>query len=461
MLNRVGSHALVIGGSIAGLTTARVLSDFFDHVTILERDPIAAHPAARKSIPQGNHLHVLMLGGQRVLSSLYPGFTDRLEALGSVRVRFVKDLAFYLPDRKTHSLSGSVDEPRDLGIDGFSQGRELLEHCLRRATLELPGISLESGVSVQGLIYDGSRVRGLRYDHPDGACALEADLIVDAGGRGSRAPQWLSELGFEAPAETSIGVDFAYASGRFRIPADYNEPEKVMLFGGPPPRYPNSAGISAIEHDTWQVSLAGRFGDYPPADREGFLAFARALPTPRLYEFIKDAEQLTDLYQHRFPTSVQRHYERLATFPDRFIVLGDAICSFNPVYGQGMSSATLQVQALQNLLKERVAKGIDSPLDQLAMAFFPRAADVIAAPWILASAFDFTFPQTKGDRPPSMSEGAAYFRALDALSAEDPEVHRIMVEVFQLARPLLSLWQEPLFSRVSERLRHPPAKDSA
>ncbi|HEX4210208.1 MAG TPA: hypothetical protein VHY56_07445, partial [Candidatus Binataceae bacterium] len=186
---------------------------------------------------------------------------------------------------------------------------------------------------------------------------------------------------------------------------------------------------------------------------DGFFAFARALPTPRLYEFIKDAEQVSDFHQHRFPTSVQRHYERLSAFPEGFVVLGDAICSFNPVYGQGMSSAMLQVQALQNLLNERVTKNEGPPLAKLADAFFPRAADVIATPWILASAFDFAFPQTKGERPPNMGEGAAYFAALDALSVEDPEVHRTLVEVFQLARPLLSLWQEPLFSRVNDRLQ--------
>ncbi|HUN59951.1 MAG TPA: hypothetical protein VMU41_17720 [Candidatus Binataceae bacterium] len=453
MSNRIGSQALVIGGSIAGLATARVLSDLFDHVTVLERDAIEPRPAARKSIPQGNHLHVLMLGGQRVLSSLYPGFTSRLEGLGSVRCRFAKDLAFYTPTRKTYSLTGSVTEPRDLGIDVYSQSRELLEHAVRQATLEIPNINFESGVTAQGLIYDGSRVRGVRYDGPDGSRTLETDLVVDNGGRGSRAPKWLAELGFEQPDETTIGVDFAYASARFRIPASYREPERVMLFGGPPPNYPSGGGISAIENDMWQVSLAGRFGKYPPAERDGFFAFIRELPTPQMYGLIKDAEQVTDFYQHRFPTSVQRHYERLSAFPEGFVVLGDAICSFNPVYGQGMSSAMLQVQALQNLLNERIAKGDGSPLAKLATSFFPRAADVIATPWILASAFDFAYPQTKGERPPNLGEGAAYFAALDGLSVEDPEVHRTLIEVFQLARPLLSLWQEPLFSRVNARLQ--------
>lgn len=452
MSNHLGSQAFVIGGSIAGLTTARVLSDFFDQVTIFERDLLPDGPAARKSIPQGNHLHALMLGGQRVLSSLYPNFTERLEGLGSVRVRFAREVAFYLLDRKRYSLTGSIKEPRDLGIDAFSQSRELLEYGVRQATLAAPNIKLQSGVTIQGLSYDGVSVRGLRYEEGGNVRTAEADLIVDAGGRGSRAPRWLAEMNFAQPEETTIGVDFAYASARFRRPASFQEPEKVMLFGGPAPKYPNGGGISCIENDLWQVSLAGRFGNYPPAEREGFFAFARELPSNGLYERIKDAEQVTDFYQHRFPTSVQRHYERLQAFPERFMVIGDAICSFNPVYGQGMSSAALQVQALQNLLNERVAGGESAPLDHLGMAFFPRAADVIVAPWIFASGLDFMFPQTVGQRPPNMSEGAAYFAALDALSAEDPDVQRILMEVIQLARPLMTLWQEPLFSRANERI---------
>jgi 2-polyprenyl-6-methoxyphenol hydroxylase-like FAD-dependent oxidoreductase len=455
MSNRLGSQAVIIGGSIAGLTTARVLSAFFDQVTIFERDPLPDHPAPRKSIPQGNHLHALMLGGQRVLSSLYPDFTTQLEGLGATRFRFTSEVAFYTLNRKSHSLTGSIKAPRDLGIDGFSQSRELLEYCVRQATLATPNIRLESGITVQGLSYYGTRVRGLRYEEAGNPRKVEADLVVDAGGRGSRAPRWLAEMGFAQPEETTIGVDFAYASARFRRPASFQDAEKIMLFGGPAPKYPNGGGISTIENDLWQVSLAGRFGDYPPSDRDGFFAFARELPSSGLYERIKDAEQVTDFYQHRFPSSVQRHYERLAAFPERFVVLGDAICSFNPVYGQGMSSAALQVQALQNLLKERVANGENQPLDQLATAFFPQAADVIAAPWILSSAFDFMFPQTVGERPPNMGEGAAYFAALDALSTDDVEVQRILTEVVQLARPLMALWQEPLFSRVNERMRRP------
>jgi alpha/beta hydrolase fold len=200
------------------------------------------------------------------------------------------------------------------------------------------------------------------------------------------------------PAETTIGVDFAYTSTKYRIPGYHGEPERILGFFPIPPHSANGGFFAEIENDTWHVSLFGRFGDYPPVDEAGFLAFARSLPTPRLYEIIKDAERVTDIVQHRYPTSVQRHYERLAAFPDGFLVLGDAICSFNPVYGQGMSSAALQVMALQDLLTERVDDS--HGLDGLAPAFFPRAAEVIATPWALAAASDFAYPQTVGERPP-------------------------------------------------------------
>jgi 2-polyprenyl-6-methoxyphenol hydroxylase-like FAD-dependent oxidoreductase len=461
MPDRLGQHAVVIGGSIAGLMVARVLADHFDQVTVLDRDHIEARPAVHKSVPQGNHLHALMLGGQQVLSSLYPGFTDRLQQLGAVRFRFGIEAAFFFPGGRSYTPTGSVREPRDLGIDGYSQSRGLLEHCVRQCSLDLPNLKFEGDAAVQGLIYEHGQVRGVRFDRNGVPDSVSADLVVDAGGRGSRAPRWLTELGFKTPEETIIGCDFAYTSAKFRKPANYDAPEKVMLFGGPPPKFPNGAGIGTIENETWMVSLAGRFGQYPPTDEAGFFEFAKALPTKRFYELIKDAERISDITHHRFPTSVQRHYERLSAFPERFLVLGDAISSFNPVYGQGMSSAALQVKALQQLLSARVIQSPETALAGLGAAFFPKAAEVIASPWILAASSDFAFPQTTGERPPNMADGARYFAALDSLVAEDPEVHRILVQVFQLARPLWDLTAEPLRTRVLERQEQLAAKPTA
>jgi 2-polyprenyl-6-methoxyphenol hydroxylase-like FAD-dependent oxidoreductase len=286
----------------------------------------------------------------------------------------------------------------------------------------------------------------VRYQQSGETHAVAAHLVVDAGGRRSQAPRWLTDLGFQAPEETTLGVDIAYASTKFRVPADYDEPDRLLAFIGPPPDVPNGAMMEIIEHHTWHVTLMGRFGDYPPHDPEGFLAFARALHTPKLYDLIKDAERVSDFTSYRFPTSVRRHYDRLTTFPEGFVVLGDAISSFNPFYGQGMSSAALQVQALQQELRERGAEA--RGLEGLARTFFPKAAEIIDTPWTLAAGQDLAYPRTQGERPPDLEEGAQYFADVDALTAEDVEVHRLMVEVLNLARPLSALREEPLRSRV-------------
>jgi 2-polyprenyl-6-methoxyphenol hydroxylase-like FAD-dependent oxidoreductase len=450
MSGRLGQQAIVIGGSIAGLMAARVLSDFFEQVTVLERDAIADDPAVHKSVPQGNHLHALMLGGQNVMTSLYPNFTERLQKIGAIRFRTGQDIGFYSEYGKAYSPSGTIKEPRNLGSFGFSQSRGLLEYCLRQCTLETPNLKLRTETPVHSLICENGRVSGVKAGGAGGDVSLTADLVVDAGGRGSRALRWLAENGYKTPEETSIGCDFAYSSAKFRRPASYDG-EPVMLFGGRPPKYTSGAGIAEIEDGLWMVSLAGRFGDFPPVDPEGFIAFAKSIPTPKLYQLLEGAERVTEISHHRFPTSVQRHYERLTAFPERFIVLGDAISSFNPVYGQGMSSASMQVRALQEILKERASGKESAGLEGMAAAFFPKAAEVIATPWLLSSASDFIYPQTKGERPPGMVEGARYFAALDALSAEDIEVQRIVNEVFQLVRPVWELTSEPLRSRVLER----------
>jgi hypothetical protein len=246
-------------------------------------------------------------------------------------------------------------------------------------------------------------------------------------------------------------VDIGYASTKFRVPATYDELERMQVFLGPPPQFTNAAIMGEIEHRMWHVTLVGRFGQYPPTDEAGFLAFARSLHTPRLYSLIKDAERVADIVQYRFPSSLRRHYEQLTTFPEGFLVLGDAICSFNPIYGQGMSVAALQVRALQQLLMERGAE--THGLEGLALAFFPKAAEVILTPWTLAIGQDLAYPQTTGERPPNMAESAQYFAALQALAIEDQEVHKLLGEVFQLAQPLSVLLAEPLRGRILEELR--------
>jgi 2-polyprenyl-6-methoxyphenol hydroxylase-like FAD-dependent oxidoreductase len=446
MANNLGGHAIVIGGSIAGLMTARVLADYFDRVSVFERDQVEDQSDLRKSIPQGNHYHALLLGGQQVLSALYPGFIEKLCQLGAAPYRVGEEVVWYRSSGKSYMATAMVKRPHYLGWDSHSQSRGLIEHCIRQFTLAIENVSIEGGIAVQGILSDHGSVRGVSYKDAEGTKSLDADLVVDACGRGSRATRWLTEMGFRAPEETVIGIDFAYSSTKFRIPDYYNEPERLHIFFGPAPHYPNGAIMGEIEDHTWHLSLAGRFGDYPPDDEDGFFAFARSLYTPKLYSLIKDAQRIADIKHYRFPTSVQRHYERLTAFPERFLVLGDAICSFNPIYGQGMSASALQVEVLQRLLIRRAAES--QGLGGLALAFFREAAKVLATPWALAAAQDLAYSKTTGSRPANMQESAHYFAGVSQLAAEDIDVRRLMTEVFQLVKPFSVLTEETLRSRV-------------
>jgi 2-polyprenyl-6-methoxyphenol hydroxylase-like FAD-dependent oxidoreductase len=434
-------HAVVIGGSIAGLIAGRVLADHCGQVTVLERDEIEDRPVIHKSVPQGNHLHALLNGGQRVLSALYPGFTDDLSSRGANRVAVGRDIVWQLPDGKAYTATGSVRVPFDVGLEGYCASRGLIEYAIRRRTREVPRIRVETGRTVRELISRNQRICGVRCD--DGR-SVEADLVVDASGRSSRASQWLAAAGHSVPGKTTIGVDTAYSTANFRAP-DWFDGEPIVFITGPAPTFTRRCYLIRIENGTLLVSLIGRFGDYPPTDRDGFLAFARELHSDLAWRIIQDGEQLSPIAHHRFPASVQNHYEELSS-AERFIAIGDALCTFNPIHAQGMSAAAHQAGLLGEILSEHLSR--DRGLDGLTRSFYSRAAQFNSTPWNLAAAFDFAFPQTRGERPAGTEERARYFAILDRLQAKDPEMRRLMTEVFHLVKPLSALLEEPLQSRV-------------
>jgi 2-polyprenyl-6-methoxyphenol hydroxylase-like FAD-dependent oxidoreductase len=438
-------HAIVVGGSIAGLITAHALADYFQLVTILERDELEDRPVIHKSVPQGNHFHALLNGGQQMLSALYPGFTDDLRKLGALRVVHGRDIAWYFPDGKAYSATGALREPFDVGLDGHCASRGLIEYVIRRRIQETPSIRIETGTAVRALICRDGRVRGVRCD--DGR-ALEAELVIDATGRASRALQWLGAVGASQPRQTTIGVDTAYSTALFRVPNWYDR-ESVLFIVGPAPKFTRRGYIIRIENQSLLVSLIGRFGDYPPTDREGYLAFAKELHSDLAWRIVSNGEQLSPIAHHRFSASVQRHYEEL-TGADRFIAIGDALCTFNPIYAQGMSAAALQADLLRGVLSRHLSD--ERGLDGIAAEFYSNAAELNRTPWDLAAGFDFAFPQTRGERPAGILERARYFAVLDRLQIEDPEIRRLMTEVFHLVRPLSALLEEPLRSRVRAQM---------
>jgi 2-polyprenyl-6-methoxyphenol hydroxylase-like FAD-dependent oxidoreductase len=439
----LGERAIVVGGSIAGLSCATVLSEYFDEVVVLERDKIEPGPIPRKSVPQGRHIHSLLASGHRVLSALYPDFTKLLKDSNAIHYRIGVDTAYYFPDGMAYTLFGMWREPCDTGIDVYSQSRALVEHLVRQCTLKRSNVTIKSGCDASNIYANDGAVKGVQFFEEGRLTRLASNLMVDASGRGSRAVHWLNELGYEAPAESSIGVKFAYASARYRIPAGYNDTARVVLVVSAD--FPSGGILQEIEDRTWIVSLGSRFGTYPPIDEAGFLSFARNLHSPRIYELIVDAERIEDINGYRYPASLWRHYEQMRSFPSGFIIIGDAMCSFNPIYGQGMSVALLQVDALAKMLMRIRESG--NGLQSLSVNFLRAAAKINQTAWTLAANLDLAYPQTIGDRPRFMGLRMRYSSALDALARRDPVLTSLLYEVYHLIKPISALTSPNYYSR--------------
>jgi flavin-dependent dehydrogenase len=370
-------HAVIIGGSMAGLLAARVLADHFARVTIVERDEFPDVPRSRPGTPHDGHFHALMAAGLAAIERLLPGFEADLAAAGAVPGDASLDAAYLLP-------TGWAPRYRS-GLYMRASSRRLAEWTLRRHVLARDTIALAQATRVTGLVADAaSAVRGVRVR--DGAAEREiaADLVVDASGRTSRAPEFLKALGYGRPEEVVVDSRLAYASRRFERPS--GDPGwKALLVVADPPDNPRYGGIYPEEGGRWVVALAGPAGDAPPSDPDGFLAFARSLRSPLLAEAIARARPIEPVFSYGSNASRIRNYQRMRRLPEGFIVLGDAVAALNPIYGQGMTLAALGAEALGEELAERGA----SP--GLARRFQRRLAKIIRIPFMLAASEDSRF----------------------------------------------------------------------
>lgn len=438
--NAARGHALVLGASMGGLVTARVLSEHFDQVTILERDAVTVEPQSRKGQPQTRHLHGLLVSGLQTLTHYFPDLPDALEKNGAI----VNDMA----EKMNWHTYGGFRQRFTFGAKAAIMSRPLLESLVRQRTLARPNITLRDNTAVKGLVTNGDRtqVTGVEVEsrgettHTE---TIKADLVVDATGRGSRTPQWLTELGYAAPAESEVKVDVGYATRLYR--RDPNDPlSKDWLLSTPQaPKESRFGGIFPIEGDRWIASVGGWAGDHAPSDEAGFLEFVRSLPNQDIYRIVSTAEPISDILPYKFPASLRRHYEKLDRFPQGYLVLGDAISSFNPTYGQGMSSAILQVAALDKIL----AKNTVAP-QLLARTFFKAAAKVVDIPWQLSVGEDFRFPQTTGPKPAGVDLINRYVGAVHRATRFDPEVGRAFLKVMNLLEPPTSLMTPGMMWRV-------------
>ncbi len=414
---RTPTTAIVIGASMAGLVTARALSDHADRVVVLDRDRLPAAAVTRQRVPQSAHTHILLGAGQRLLDGWFPGLTLDLRLQGAVAVP-PRDLSWF--------QGGAHRAPADAGVTLVSMSRPLLETTVRERLLSrCRNVTISDDVAVQGLVVQAGRVTGVRVDGID----HRADLVVDCSGRTTPFLDQLADVGYPSPDVSAIRIQMAYGTRVVR-PREGDGPLGALVIDDPT-RGHRLGTMLPIEGGRWIVTLAGFHGDAPPTDPEAFAAFARSLPSPELADLLDRSEALTPVLTHGMPTSRRRHVERLDRTPPGFVVLGDAICSFNPVYGQGMSSAALQADALGHAVARH---GLRSA--RLARSFYRRAAKVVDVPWRIAAGADFADPRTTGPKPVGTDLVNRYLaRMVLASHASAPVVRKLLLVQNLLAPP--------------------------
>jgi 2-polyprenyl-6-methoxyphenol hydroxylase-like FAD-dependent oxidoreductase len=436
MSHFLGRRAVVIGAGIGGLAAAGALAQYFEQVDILERDRLGASPGSRSGTPQDRHPHGLLAGGLRALDQIFPGFQRDLAASGAVPVTFARDVQFERPDV-------GVLPKRDFGILVLCATRPLIELVLRRRAEAVANITLRPASRVTGIVpaASGAGARGIRFvDGSGGSEALVADLVVDASGRGAPTLTLLDALGWDRPQMTEIGVDISYATAVVEIPPGATADWKAVLTLPDPPHVALHSVLVPIEDGRWIIAIADHSATAWIETWDAFLEASRSLITPTIYNALRCARPPESIRHYRFPVSTWKHFERLPCLPRGVLPVADAFCRFNPIHGQGMSSAAKQARLLQAVFDEAAVD--PDPIAALQAAFMAEVASVLETPWTMSTSADLAFPQTRGERPDNFAEAREFEAALFRAAVADPVVHRAMLEVAQLLQSHHRL-QEP------------------
>lgn len=436
MSDHVGGRAVVLGGSMAGMLAARVLADAYADVIVVDRDQLAGVSGPRRGVPQGHHVHGLLGRGQQVLEELLPGFTADVNEAGVRSGDLGNQLRWYFNGRRLR--------PVHTGLLVLGGDRPTIEYHVRRRVGALANVAFIEETDIVALVTtpDQRRVRGVRiHRRAEGSSeeTLDADLIVDATGRGSRTPTWLEIFGYPRVREDTVKIELAYTTRRYRLSPDHFGKD-ISLNPVATPEHPRGAFLTTVGADRWALSLTGVLGDHPPTNPDDFLAYARSLPVPDVYEAIRDAEPLDDPVSFRFPASRRRRYERLSRLPEGLLVIGDAMCSFNPVYGQGMTVAGLQALILRRHLQDGI--------EPRPRRFFRDTSRAIDAPWEVAVGGDLAYPDVVGRRTLKARVGNAYLVRLQAAAAHDADVAEAFLRVAGLADPPQALLRPGIARRV-------------
>ena len=429
------AQVIVVGGSIAGLVAARAVAGQASSVVVLERERLTDDVVPRGHVPQGRHLHLLLAGGLALLREWFPGIGEELESLGAVPVDGRGAWVFQ---------GGAYRAQGDWGPPVLCLTRPLLEYVVRARVAALPNVTVEDGVLVDRVVVDGQRVTGVVVDGVE----RPAELVIDCSGRNSRIAHDLAKSGRLEPPVTQVGIDIGYASFLMqRSPGDLDGGFVACVDN--PGSFRGGSALP-VEGERCQVTLAGVHGDVPPGDEEGVRSFAGSLPSPAIGQLMDRCKRVSEIATYRFPSSQRRHYEKTQLLQG-LVTLGDASSSFDPIYGQGMSSAALQAAALERVVQ---SVGLQSP--ELPRKFHSKAARVIDGPWRIAVGGDFGHPATVGVRPRGTAQLNSYIAKVVRAAHVSVPVARAFNGVLQLAVPPIVLLRPDILIHVLRGARHSP-----
>jgi 2-polyprenyl-6-methoxyphenol hydroxylase-like FAD-dependent oxidoreductase len=429
-------HALVLGGSIAGLLAARVLADRYDSVTIVDRDRLPSGAAHRPGSPQSHHVHAILPRGVQIIEDLMPGLARRVVAAGGLTGDILGNVRWYLQGRPLRRA--------DTGLTALSASRPLLEWAIRERVRDLPNVTVLDGHDIVGLCVSAGRSRitgAMVSDRADGRPRqVPADLVIDAAGRGSRTPRWLADLGYEPPPADRVGINLAYTSRLFEDPDGLLGDDLAVITA----RFPGqrrSSVMQRLEGGRILVTLAGVLGERPPGSLEEFARYAETLATPDTHDVIRAAKPDGAPVPFRYPAYLRRRYERLPRIPAGLLVVGDATCNFNPVYGQGMTVAAMNALALRDELRHGG--------DPDAHRYFATVAGTVEAPWRLAVGADLALPGVTGPALPASPLTGEYLGRLQHAATEDPQLAAAFIRVTSLVDPPPALLRTEIVERVT------------
>ncbi|MEM7799020.1 MAG: FAD-dependent monooxygenase [Chloroflexota bacterium] len=407
-------RAVVIGGSVAGLTAARALSNHFEQVTVIERGPFADGIDFPKGVPQSRHPHALLIRGEQILEDFFPGFRKSLISGGAQPLNFGRDFNIRMPDGWLPHY--------ETDMEAIATSRRLLDHTLYQRLVFHPRISFRPYSEMKELCTDGinQAVVGVQIYNRESKeiDEIPAEFVVDASGRSSRAPEWLAQLGIQPPQEQTVNAFPGYSTRIYKAPAEQAEQAQTLYIMPNPPAVSRGAIVMPLEDGHLHVTLIGMNGDYPPTDDDGFLAFARSLVSPKVADLIQTAEPASPIWGYRNAANRLRRFDRLERYLEGFVVLGDAVYALNPVYGQGITLAAIGSQLLDELLAEHVSIKRQSAFEGLAETFQKRLAKTLKMPWQTATNEDMRWPNTEGKQaldPISKLLGGYFKMVLNAM----------------------------------------------